>query len=232
MYDAESEGVVTTHCSKVGLNVMDIAFSGNQHHYRDIYYKNQVIKILKQLAVKNDPTKMELIKTLILKIREPSMYIHVLDDCFQYGIDLSNTYSTILSICSLQIQHEKSHFLSEDQRDGNEVILRQLNYYATVVSWFYRLLQKYHYRQDHSIFETSRPDLSDCCELLQLQTLYEEQFVISSAPPQSAFSHHDLPIFIQCIQSVFYNWFDVHLVLSLQIAPCFYIISIISTSYK
>ena len=206
LYDQEEEGVSYTICSKIGITIMSDSLQKEERlsHYHDIYYKNEIIKLLKQLAIQNNSAQIDRMKQLILSIHDISIYIHILDDCFQLGIDLSNTYTTILSICSQQIQNLKDETPSERK----EVILKQLDYYSTVVSWFYRLLERYSSRQVSSIYITNPHDLADCCEILQISKLYEDQFLFSSSSssspttPTTSFTYQDLPVFIQCIQSV------------------------------
>lgn len=192
LYDKEEEGKITTFCSKVGLTILYAGLSRTPagSHYRDLYYKNEVIKILKHLAVSNDDMQMERMHSLIQNIQDTSIYLKLLDDCFQHGIDLSNTYSMMLSMCSARIQNKET--------EANVTVLRQINYYSTVVKWFYQLLHTYHTR---NMPVKEKLDLSECCELVQFQILYEKQFGSETAPSTS-FSHHDLPLFIQCIQSV------------------------------
>lgn len=221
IYDKEEEGQITTRCAKIQLTLE--LLKKKDTHYQDIYTKNEVIKLLKQLTDVHDEKRITLLKETILRIHETKLYIQLLDDCFQYGIDLSNTYSTLLSICSNQIRNETPDSTSEE----NEVILRQLNYYSTVVAWFYRLLHLYQERQKKSIFVSEGVMDGDCCEILQIQRLYGDQFQIPSTLPSSSFSFRDLPLFIQCIQSVCRCGILLVLVLSLQTSTCSYSFTII-----
>lgn len=182
-----------------------------------------MIKLLKQLTDIHDAKRTTLLKESIMRIHETKLYIQLLDDCFQYGIDLSNTYSTLLSICSNQIKNETPDSKSEE----NEVILRQLNYYSTVVTWFYRLLHLYQERQKKSFFVSEGVIDGECCEILQIQKLYEDQFQIPSSLSSSSFSFRDLPFFIQCIQSVCRCGNLLSIVLSLQTTTCSYSFTII-----
>ena len=212
LYDQEEEGVSYTICSKIGITSMSDSLQKEERlsHYHDIYYKNEIIKLLKQLAIQNNSAQIDRMKQLILSIHDISIYIHILDDCFQLGIDLSNTYTTILSICSQQIQNLKDETPSERK----EVILKQLDYYSTVVSWFYRLLERYSSRQMSSIYSTNPHDLTDCCEILQISKLYEDQFLFSSSSSPTtttlSFTYQDLPVFIQCIHSVSIQLLVIH----------------------
>ena len=212
LYDQEEEGVSYTICSKIGITSMSDSLQKEERlsHYHDIYYKNEIIKLLKQLAIQNNSAQIDRMKQLILSIHDISIYIHILDDCFQLGIDLSNTYTTILSICSQQIQNLKDETPSERK----EVILKQLDYYSTVVSWFYRLLERYSSRQMSSIYSTNPHDLTDCCEILQISKLYEDQFLFSSSSSPItttlSFTYQDLPVFIQCIHSVSIQLLVIH----------------------
>lgn len=202
LYDQEEEGVSSTVCSKIGFTIMSDSLQKEEklHHYHDIYYKNEIIKLLRQLSVKRDSTKIERMKQLVLSIQDISIYVQILSDCFQMGIDLSNTYTTILSICSMQIHNLKDDETPSEQK---EMILRQLDYYSTVVSWFYRLLEKYSSRKDSSFYVSNQTNLSSSCEILQYAKLYEDQFLLSPSPTNTtSFSYQDLPIFIQSIQSV------------------------------
>ena len=212
LYDQEEEGVSYTICSKIGITSMSDSLQKEERlsHYHDIYYKNEIIKLLKQLAIQNNSAQIDRMKQLILSIHDISIYIHILDDCFQLGIDLSNTYTIILSICSQQIQNLKDETPSERK----EVILKQLDYYSTVVSWFYRLLERYSSRQMSSIYSTNPHDLTDCCEILQISKLYEDQFLFSSSSSPItttlSFTYQDLPVFIQCIHSVSIQLLVIH----------------------
>lgn len=221
LYDKEEEGQITTQCAKIQLASLLVKRNGTR--YRDIYTKNEVIKLLKQLTDIHDAKRTTLLKESIMRIHETKLYIQLLDDCFQYGIDLSNTYSTLLSICSNQIKNETPDSKSEE----NEVILRQLNYYSTVVTWFYRLLHLYQERQKKSFFVSEGVIDGECCEILQIQKLYEDQFQIPSSLSSSSFSFRDLPFFIQCIQSVCRCGNLLSIVLSLQTTTCSYSFTII-----
>ena len=115
----ESDGMPTSiYCSLIRLTATSSSFQSPfrltlQH---DVVLKNTIIKFLQKVSeepqeisgeIQSPDLPVSLVNSLqntIQLIRDPQMYLRLLDDCFRYGVDLSRSYKILLSICSQQVQ--------------------------------------------------------------------------------------------------------------------------------
>lgn len=115
----ESNDMPTSiNCSLIRLTTTSSSFQSPlrlalQH---DVVLKNTIIKLLQKVAEEPQKNSGEMqspdlpaslvdsLRNTIQLIRDPQMYLRLLDDCFRYGVDLSRSYKILLSICSQQVQ--------------------------------------------------------------------------------------------------------------------------------
>ena len=115
----ESNDMPTSiNCSLIRLTTTPSSFQSPlrlalQH---DVVLKNTIIKLLQKVAEEPQKNSGEMqspdlpaslvdsLRNTIQLIRDPQMYLRLLDDCFRYGVDLSRSYKILLSICSQQVQ--------------------------------------------------------------------------------------------------------------------------------
>ena len=108
----------SSNCSLIRLTTTPSSFQSPlrlalQH---DVVLKNTIIKLLQKVAEEPQKNSGEMqspdlpaslvdsLRNTIQLIRDPQMYLRLLDDCFRYGVDLSRSYKILLSICSQQVQ--------------------------------------------------------------------------------------------------------------------------------
>ena len=115
----ESNDMPTSiNCSLIRLTTTSSSFQSPlrlalQH---DVVLKNTIIKLLQKVAEEPQKNSGEMqspdlpaslvdsLRNTIQLIRDPQMYLRLLDDCFRYGVDLSRSYKILLSICSQQVK--------------------------------------------------------------------------------------------------------------------------------
>ena len=169
------------------------------------------------------------------------MYVRLLEDCFDCGIDLTHSYTALVEMCVHQIHQlatacqfnvgeqelETKDVELTDSNEGNEClirwfldVLRQLDYYTTVISRYYVLLDQQknrstqpYSREDHILHEEEIP---------RWQKAFEDQFVLSpSTESSSEYSYRDLAQWVQCIQPVIIS-FGIKLVIPISNSTCFF----------
>ena len=142
----ESNDMPTSiNCSLIHLTATSSSFQSPlrlalQH---DVVLKNTIIKLLQKVAEEPQKNSGEMqspdlpaslvdsLRNTIQLIRDPQMYLRLLDDCFRYGVDLSRSYKILLSICSQQVQRlcnqlssgvNSSVQLTEDENQKNKAM--------------------------------------------------------------------------------------------------------------